>query len=223
MPSHRSKGIPLTSCTCLHCGDTFTIPLKDVRLGRGKYCKRACSADARRGLVIRSVEERFWAKVNKDGPVVCPDLGPCWLWTGGKSSGGYGMFYLPPPNQLTHRVAWEMAYGSIPETLDVCHHCDVRHCVRATHLFLGTRKENMEDAARKGTLKRAAAKRKLHHPDSWHRGEDHYIAKLTDQKVLEMRGLYATSKYTVAFIAREYNIGPRAARSAILGETWQHI
>ena len=45
-----------------------------------------------------SAEERFWAKVNKNGPVPekNPELGPCWLYTGTiKKSGhhrGYGQF-----------------------------------------------------------------------------------------------------------------------------------
>lgn len=35
------------------------------------------------------LEERFWAKVNKDGPIPehRPELGPCWVWTGSLSRG----------------------------------------------------------------------------------------------------------------------------------------
>lgn len=31
--------------------------------------------------------ERFWAKVNKEGsvPEHCPEIGPCWTWTGATS------------------------------------------------------------------------------------------------------------------------------------------
>ena len=34
------------------------------------------------------VEERFWPKVDKNGPVPepHPELGPCWVWTGAKSN-----------------------------------------------------------------------------------------------------------------------------------------
>jgi hypothetical protein len=38
--------------------------------------------------------ERFWSKVNKDGPIPasCPELGPCWLWTRSCYYNGYGQF-----------------------------------------------------------------------------------------------------------------------------------
>jgi hypothetical protein len=56
------------------------------------------------------IARRFWTKVDKAGPVVRHELGPCWLWTAGvfKRRGGYGAFgvrwcdssgeAVPPPN-----------------------------------------------------------------------------------------------------------------------------
>lgn len=51
---------------------------------------------------------------------------------------------------LAHRVAWELEYGSIPEGMLVCHHCDVKSCQNPTHLFLGTPLDNMQDRDQKG-------------------------------------------------------------------------
>lgn len=64
--------------------------------------------------------ERFWAKVDKRGPVpvAAPHLGPCWIWTAGIGEGGYGQF-APTARQTVraHRYAYELVVGSIPKGL----------------------------------------------------------------------------------------------------------
>src|SRR5438128_11296357 len=45
---------------------------------RAKYCSQAC-AD---GAHVRPASQRFWEKINKNGPIH-PIIGtPCWLWKG---------------------------------------------------------------------------------------------------------------------------------------------
>lgn len=88
---------------------------------------------------------RFWSKVDKSGPVATlrPDLGPCWLWTAGKSS-GYGVFYLRHGQPVrAHRWAWEEANGPIPEGLELDHFaCEVPACVNPTHVRPVSPREN---------------------------------------------------------------------------------
>jgi hypothetical protein len=43
-----------------------------------------------------------------------------------------------------------MAYGPIPDGMDVLHKCDNPPCVRPDHLFLGTDFDNQRDCSVKG-------------------------------------------------------------------------
>ena len=92
---------------------------------------------------------RFWAKVNKEGPVPqhAPDLGPCWIWKRGKTS-GYGGFH-PAKGQtvLAHRYAYEVTVGPIPDGLVVDHLCRRPACVRPSHLEPVTNLENLRRGA----------------------------------------------------------------------------
>ena len=96
------------------------------------------------------ITDRFWSKVNKEGPIPkhCPELGPCWVWTGNVDAHGYGGL---GHHERAHRVAWTIAFGPIPQGKSVLHHCDNPPCVRADgHLFLGTQVVNLADMQAKG-------------------------------------------------------------------------
>ena len=102
--------------------------------------------------------QRFWAKVNKDGPVPshAPNLEPCWIWTGSRRA-GYGLSTLYRMRGSAHRIAYSLAYGQIPAGRGyhgtcVLHRCDNKLCVNPAHLLLGTQKANMADASAKGRL-----------------------------------------------------------------------
>ena len=100
----------------------------------------------------------FWDNVNMTGN--------CWLWQGGKTDSGYGIVSASPnPWRTAHRVAWELTNGPIPKGLFICHHCDNRLCVRPEHLFLGTAKDNLRDAIKKGRFVPDATP--MHTPDVW--------------------------------------------------------
>lgn len=161
-------------------------------------------------VIIRDEKVRFWAKVNKDGPTVRPELGACWEWTGATTSAGYGVHWQRGKNAPAHRASWEFANGQIPTGKEVCHRCDNPPCVNPDHLFLGTHAENMLDCVAKG---RGA------HGDS--RGDGNGRAKLTEEQVREMRSLGTTMR--VAELTERYGVSDSQVRAILRGERWRHV
>jgi HNH endonuclease len=93
----------------------------------------------------KPLAERFWSRVEKNGPVPPerPDLGPCWLWTGTPNQDGYGTINVWEPDaqpfprylpRYVHRVSYEMEHGPIAAGYEVDHLCWVRNCVNPAHL-----------------------------------------------------------------------------------------
>lgn len=72
---------------------------------------------------------------------------------------GYGKITNPgSPSNYAHRLSYVMHNGPIPLGMFVCHRCDVRHCVRPDHRFLGTNADNMADKARKSRARGGGGK-----------------------------------------------------------------
>ena len=156
--------------------------IRDVKYTDTLSCVSVLDADAAR---------RFWSKVDKH------ERG-CWLWTGALlGQNAYGSFSmsrgLPRGQQApryAHRISWELAHGPIPPGQMVLHACDVPHCVNPAHLFLGTQKHNMADAAAKGRLSvpRPSAR------------------KLTEPQREDIRRRYAAGGVTFQALADEYRV-----------------
>lgn len=98
------------------------------------------------------LSNRFWSKVNKNGPYNESLISNCWEWTGTTDTGGYGQIGIAKRLIKVHRVSYTMLIGPIPEGMDMCHKCDNRICVNPAHLFPGTHSENMKDGYNKGRI-----------------------------------------------------------------------
>jgi len=99
----------------------------------------------------------------------------CWLWTGAKSSFGYGIFGSNYKHISAHRFSWEIHRGKIKGNLQIDHLCRNPSCVNPDHLEPVTQRENIL----RGFGATALLARKTHckygHPLS---GENLYLNKL---------------------------------------------
>lgn len=140
----HTKVAALATVVCAHCGIEFKAPLHRVRTT--KYCSRSCHNNSMR----RPDEQKFWEKVNKDGPmpkIAGWTLGQCWVWTGKLSYNGYGGFTASDDGRRddvrAHRWSYEQERGRIPRGKQLDHLCRNRACVRPSHTEAVTCKTNI--------------------------------------------------------------------------------
>lgn len=159
-----------------------------------------------------SIEERFWDKVPNR-----PE-GECWIWQGTTSGTGkhrYGSFWAgerygngQPICVGAHRFVYTLMIGTIPEGLEVCHHCDVPRCVNPAHLFVGTHAENVADCFQKGR-----------HPPLL--GTRNHKTKLTPEQVVSARASFTGARGEATDLARKYGISATAMRAVLTGKHWK--
>ncbi len=80
--------------------------------------------------------------------------GECLIWPKSTTTSGYGQIivYNADGNQtgyLSHRLAYENAFGPIPKGKLALHTCDTPKCCNPHHIWVGTQSENMADRTAK--------------------------------------------------------------------------
>jgi len=94
-------------------------------------------------FVATPERERFESKIHHEDD--------CWIWTDAPGTDGYGKFQCADGRtERAHRTSWRLFRGVIPKGLLCLHRCDRPLCVNPDHLFLGTRRDNIQDMISKG-------------------------------------------------------------------------
>ena len=140
----------------------------------------------------------------------------CWKWLGstmkapsrpskdwhGQWRNGLGQ------HELTHRAAWRLFVGPIPDRAMVLHRCDNARCCNPEHLYLGTQADNVKDMWDRGRAKPGVS-----------RGEDHGRSKLTEDDVRAIR----KSDEPAKTIMERFGISKTQVYDIRKRRSWAHI
>lgn len=141
------------------------------------------------------ISAKFWGKVARSGPA------ECWLWQGPRNKSGYGYVWFCGTVLPASRAAYILTHGDIPQVgrsrQNVCHTCDNPPCCNPAHLFVGSGRENVIDARKKGR----------------------HLGKLTADDVREVRRI-ATTPTGIKACAALFNVHPGTIRQIVNRKSW---
>ena len=135
----------------------------------------------------------------------------CWEWQGPIGSNKYGKMSFLGGTWNSHRVAWMIFKGTIPDGMFLLHKCDNPPCSNPDHLFLGTHRQNMRDMTDKGRKAVTLPPVPL--------GEKHYKAKLTNEQVKFIR---ASSLKSVE-LAKQFGVTASCVGYARRGQSYKVV
>jgi hypothetical protein len=115
---------------------------------------------------------------------------------------GYRLTRRNGRDYCSHRLAYELYYGTFDYSLQVCHKCDNPPCVNPHHLFIGTQSDNFQDKVLKG---RDASQ------------------KLNVEKVKEIRARYSQGGCTTRSLAKDYHVNNSTIWQIVSGKAWWYV
>lgn len=133
----------------------------------------------------------------------------CWEWNRYRMPCGYGRIRHGGSMWLAHRLSYLAFNGDIPEGLVVRHKCDNKCCVNPEHLEVGTQKDNVQDAIKRGRFSYRDNPKGVEHPNS----------KLTEEQV---RVIFYSNE-TQRSLAAKYGVSFQLISLIKRGKIWQHM
>lgn len=151
--------------------------------------------------------DRLWKGIDIGSP------NDCWEWKGRPGKNGYCKMSINGREEYIHRIVYQISIGPIPDGYDVCHKCDNRKCANPSHLFAGTRADNLHDMMRKG--------RDDHTKNL--KLENHAMAKLTNDEVREIRRLYDHGERNLKKIGARFGVTNHAIYRIVHRLNWRAL
>lgn len=133
----------------------------------------------------------------------------CWLWTGSKQHYGHGLVRFERIVVRTHALALALFNGTEIQDQWVCHHCDNGWCVNPEHLYYGTPQSNADDRVARGRSNPV-------------RGSMNNLAKLSENKVLEIRRDFKPFIVTYKILAARHGVTPRCIKAVLRFQNWNY-
>lgn len=189
-------------------------PSPRIQRGNGSYNQHAINMPTATKHIPQLSEKdksRFWAKVNKDGPLAAHMISPCHDWTACLNRRGYGYFGIGGKPFMAHRLSFALAGGVFTEDKPhALHVCDRPKCCNPDHIIAGNQAENVSDMIKKGRDRKANGERKGN-------------AKLTAGDVLEIRERLKSGIVSQRSLAREFGVCHTVVSHIFRRKDWAHI
>jgi HNH endonuclease len=135
-------------------------------------------------------------------------VGQCWEWNACRFPSGYGKTSFDGKQTGAHRASFAAFVGD-PTGKSICHRCDNKPCIRPSHLFAGTAKDNAHDASAKGLLCRRGKEGKRN-------------KSLTSYDVYFMKLLFSRG-WTPKRAASYYGVSKSLTEAIRRGRVWSDI
>jgi len=141
----------------------------------------------------------------------------CWIWQKSKKKFGYG--YMTTGSRkdgtrktdMSHRVSFAAFNGEIPDGMWVLHKCDTPSCVNPSHLYTGTRTDNVNDMMKRGRLNHSY-------------GEECPNSILKNEDVLSIRNKRMVENTPYRKLAFEFGLkSHKTVMQICSGQLWPHL
>lgn len=204
--SHRKKSGSrfrnFWECKC-DCG-RITIKREDSIMKERKGCEicKNTNKETPKDYILNRI------KKDKNG---------CWIWQKATDKDGYGFGTKNKYIYRAHRFSYETFVGKIPKGMLVCHHCDTPACCNFQHLFLGSFKDNNQDASKKGRLKGKGK------GEPRFIGSKHPRAKTNELDVLKIRVMHRNFKKSVKEISEFFGLSHYIIEDIVYNKSWKHV